>query len=83
MAWGIATLLAAVFQCSPIQAAWKKTIPYNYCFDLQKYLLGTNVVNNVLDFSVLSLPIPMVWNMMNLSIRRKAAITGIFLIGTL
>ena len=64
-------------------AAWKINVPHKYCFDLQKYLLGTNVANNLLDFSVLILPIPMVWRMINLSIRRKAAITAIFLTGTL
>jgi len=83
IAWRAATMLVAIFECSPIEAYWKTDIPRNYSIDLQSYLLGTNIVNNLLDFAVLILPVPMVWKMLNLSIKRKAAVTAIFLIGIL
>ena len=83
IAWGMGSLLAAVFQCSPIQAAWKPKEAHEYCINIRKYHLSTNIANNILCIAVLLLPIPMVWRLTGLSTKRKIAIAFVFLLGTL
>lgn len=83
IAGGAGFLVTAVFQCSPIEAAWKPEVHHEYCINLPKYSLSTAITNNVLDIAVLILPLVMVGHLKGHSIKRKIAISAIYLIGTL
>ncbi|KAF6228267.1 hypothetical protein HO133_007997 [Letharia lupina] len=80
VAWGIATLLPAVFQCKPIHVAWDPTSTRNECFKLRPYLVGTNVPNVLLDCAILVTPLYPVWQL-QLPRAKKVLISGIFVLG--
>ncbi|KAI4261988.1 MAG: hypothetical protein L6R42_002827 [Xanthoria sp. 1 TBL-2021] len=80
IAWGIAVLLTTIFQCNPVRGAWDVSVPRDQCFNLRTWLIATNVPNIVIDFSIICLPIPLVWKL-KLSIERKIGLTGVFLLG--
>ena len=83
VAGGAASLLVAVFRCSPIQAAWKPEVLHEYCINLQKYTISTTIDNSVLDFAVLILPATMVGRLQGHSKKFKVAISAVFVVGTL
>lgn len=83
VAGGAASLLAAVFGCSPIQAAWKPEGFHDYCIDLWKYTISTTITNSVLDFAVLILPVTMVGRLQGNSIKFKVVIGAVFMVGML
>ncbi|KAL8849902.1 MAG: hypothetical protein Q9221_005168 [Calogaya cf. arnoldii] len=81
VAWGIAVLLSTIFQCNPVRGAWDISVPRDQCINLRIWLIATNVPNIVIDFSIICLPIPLIWKL-KLSIERKIGLTGVFLLGT-
>ena len=83
VAGGTASLLAAVFECSPIQAAWKPEVFHEYCIDQGKYTISTTTTNSVLDFAVLILPVTMVGRLQGNSTKFKVAISAVFMLGML
>lgn len=80
IAWGLATLLPAVFQCNPIRTAWNPMSTRSNCFQLRPYLVGTNVPNVLLDFAILVTPLYAIWEL-KLPTARKVLISGIFVLG--
>ena len=82
VAWGIATLVSAIFQCEPVSAAWDISIKDKTCFDLRPWLIATNVPNILIDFGIIVLPIPLIWQL-RLSAYKKIGLSGVFLLGTL
>ena len=80
VAWGIATLTSAVFQCKPIHIAWDPTSTRSECFKLRPYLIGTNVPNVLLDVSILVTPLYPVWQL-KLPTQKKILISGVFVLG--
>ncbi|KAL8671048.1 MAG: hypothetical protein Q9168_004441 [Polycauliona sp. 1 TL-2023] len=81
VAWGIAVLLTTIFQCKPVRGAWDISVPRDQCFNLRTWLIATNVPNIVIDFSIICLPLPLIWKL-KLSMERKIGLTGVFLLGT-
>ena len=79
LAWGLAITLVTIFQCTPVQAAWDKLIQPQQCFDLEHFVIGTNVPNIIADAAVIILPIPLVWKL-QLSVMRKVGIVVVFLL---
>ncbi|KAL8785196.1 MAG: hypothetical protein Q9195_008729 [Heterodermia aff. obscurata] len=82
VAWGIAVILVTIFQCKPVEAGWNKAIPGEQCFNLEHFLIGTNVPNIIADAAIIALPIPQVWKL-QLSRMRKVGLVGIFLLAAL
>lgn len=80
IAWGIATLLPAIFQCNPVDVAWDPMKTENRCIELRPYLIGTNVPNVVLDFAILLTPVYVIWKL-KLPISKRLLISGIFVLG--
>lgn len=80
--WGIATWIVNLNVCSPIAYFYDKSIPGGYCKN--QAISGT--INGSLsllgDICILLLPIPMVWRL-QINLRRRLALLGIFLLGTL
>lgn len=80
--WGIASWIVNLNTCHPIAYFYDKTIPNGYCNN--QAISGT--INGSLslfgDVCILVLPIPMVWGL-QINLRRRLALLGIFLLGTL
>ena len=79
--WGIATTLVGIFQCQPVSAGWDYDKKHIHCIKLDIYIMTTNILSIIIDVGTLSLPIPMVWQLLHVSTPRKMGITGIFLLG--
>lgn len=82
VAWGIAVLLTTIFQCSPVHAAWDKTIPDLKCFDLAAFVIGSNVPNILADAVIIALPLPLLWSL-KLSTLRKLGLIALFLVAAM
>ncbi|KAI1178435.1 hypothetical protein F4777DRAFT_537653 [Nemania sp. FL0916] len=82
LAWGIAVLLTTIFQCSPIAAAWDKTIPKFKCFNLASFVIGSNVPNILADVVIIILPMPLLLSL-KLSPIRKLGLVGLFLVAAI
>ncbi|RAH83873.1 hypothetical protein BO86DRAFT_308552 [Aspergillus japonicus CBS 114.51] len=81
---GIGVLLAAIFQCWPIDYTWNKTtgIEGGSCFNQQAFYRYVSPPNILTDVLLLTLPLPYVWKL-HTSRGHKLALTGVFLLGGL
>jgi len=83
VAWFIAEVFSDVFQCHPIVAAWDPAFMFsNQCINLEAYFWGISATNMILDVIILCLPLRVVWEL-ELPIRQKCILSGIFLMGGL
>ncbi len=80
--WGVSVIFTTIFQCKPVRAGWDKTIPGEQCFNLEHFVIGTNVPNIIADAAVIALPVPLVWKL-QLSRARKVGIVSVFLLAAL
>lgn len=82
--WCIATVFAAIFRCSPVRYGLlpitEQTV--SHCDDINLYLLTTSVLNVVVEFWILLLPLSVVWTL-QLPNKQKVAVSCIFLLGAL
>lgn len=80
--WGIATWFVNLTVCTPIAFYYDRTIPGGHC----KNQVVSGTVNGALslvgDIFILALPIPMIFQL-QINLRRKVALAGIFLLGSL
>ncbi|GAW17543.1 hypothetical protein ANO14919_070010 [Xylariales sp. No.14919] len=79
LAWGVAVVSTTLFQCTPVRAAWDKTIPGLKCFNLRAFLIGSNVPNILADAVIIILPMPLLWGL-KLSLLRKLGLIALFLV---
>ena len=84
--WAIAGFFTTVFQCWPIDILWlpaEGIMPTGkpHCINLVHALLGLASLNTLLIAAVLIMPIPMVWSL-QLELKQKVAICGIFVLGS-
>lgn len=86
VAWCVAVFFAAIFQASPPRLLWTtnlKDLPKGaHHIDFQAYLIGTAVPNVFMDFVILFLPMGIVWQL-QISTRRKIALSAVFAVGAL
>ena len=86
MVWWILSFFMVIFQCTPIDAAWKLhlrgTPGAATCIDAGKLLQGCEIANVVIDLAILSLPIYMVRSL-QMKATKKASVIAIFLLGGL
>ena len=80
--WGVAVFFVTIFQCKPVRAAWDKNISGEQCFNLEHFVIGTNVPNIVADAAVIALPVPLVWKL-QLSRMRRVGLVTVFLLAAL
>lgn len=78
----VADTLVAIFECTPIGYYWDKGIKGGYCIDQDAFYRWNGVANLLIDFSILVLPMMMVWRL-KLDVRSKITLSGVFLLGTL
>lgn len=79
VAWGAAIFIACGLQCRPIRGFWDPTVP-SQCLDQNKFLITNQIFNVVIDFVILALPIPMIWNLQR-AWQDKLALNGVFALG--
>lgn len=60
---GLSDVFVAIFQCSPIRFAWDKSVQGSR-IDQTAFYRWTSFPNIITVVSMLSLPMPMVWNCM-------------------
>ncbi|KAI2473543.1 hypothetical protein F4781DRAFT_137368 [Annulohypoxylon bovei var. microspora] len=82
--WGIAYTLACAFQCTPAMTLWTN-FEWEYgdsCVELQPFYLSIAVSDLILDVIIFVAPVPHLY-MLQLPLRQKIAVGGIFLLGTI
>lgn len=79
--YGTGMFLAGIFNCTPINGFWDKTVNAK-CVSYEKYSIGGAVVNIATDVVIWILPIPMIWRL-HLNKGQKIMLTFIFLLGLL
>ncbi|KAL4888674.1 hypothetical protein BDV59DRAFT_136298 [Aspergillus ambiguus] len=79
---GIGVFFAAIFQCSPVQFAWDKTIEGGSCFDQQAFYRYVSPPNILTDVLILIMPLPLIWRL-HTRMTQKLALTGVFILGGL
>ncbi len=81
--WGISFFFATLFECYPISQVW--TTFYGQprkCYDYLPMFFATVITNMIMDIMILTIPWPMIWKL-QMPLRQKVAVTGIFLLGGL
>ena len=76
----IAVVLATCLICKPISYYSDKTIPGGHCGNLPAFILYMAVVNLLLDFMVVILPLPMLWKL-QMKTKRKIELSIVFGMG--
>lgn len=77
----IAFFFSIIFECTPINYAWNKTIK-GHCINISARYISADVLNLVVDIALVVLPIPLVWSL-QMSVSTKLAVVGMFLLGGL
>ncbi|MCJ1373405.1 hypothetical protein MMC20_004633 [Loxospora ochrophaea] len=78
----IAVILGTCLLCRPFAFAWDKTIPGGHCGDATKNYLAIGIVNMIIDFSIVALPMPILWKL-QMPFEKKMAVSGILSLGLL
>jgi hypothetical protein len=79
--WLIGILFGVIFECSPIEKAWKVTLP-GTCLNTGNLWLGSGIGSLLIDVIILLMPLPMLWQL-QLKMVRKLQIIGVFICGYL
>ncbi len=82
VAWGTIVTAVAIFQCSPIAAAYDPLILHKSCINVRDYFVVTGILNIVIDVAILILPMPSLWKL-QLPTSRKLTLSIIFTLGIL
>ena len=82
MAYSAAQFFGDIFQCTPVNYLWDKTVSGGHCIDFGILVIVGGVVNTVTDVVMLILPMPVLWKL-QMSTRKKWTVSAIFLMGGL
>lgn len=77
-----AVSLTTIFQCSPVQYAWDKSIPGGTCLDQALFYVYCSLPNVITDVAILLLPIPMIIKL-HTNQSQKIGLSLVFLLGTM
>ena len=81
-AWLVGCEIAIIFQCSPLQFAWNRTIANGHCIDVTKFYIAATVLNMATNLITLALPLPIIWGL-QIDTHKKVALSVAFTIGGL
>ena len=81
LSWGIAVAPVSIFSCNPVRGFWDFTVP-STCINTRNFYMGSSVPVIAMDVVILSLPVKNVWDL-QLSMRQKFVVSGLFLLGGL
>ncbi|PTB77132.1 hypothetical protein M440DRAFT_1401464 [Trichoderma longibrachiatum ATCC 18648] len=75
----VALSFTTIFQCTPVQYSWDKTIP-GTCINIKAFWYGQSGWNTLMDLLVLVLPIPVILKL-QMNRRAKISILAVFILG--
>ena len=75
----IATTLVKIWECSPREKIWNKSIP-GTCIDVSSLLNISGLFNTITDIIILLVPVKAVWNM-RMRKKQKVAVVLVFTVG--
>lgn len=78
-AWLIGILFGVIFECSPIQKAWKVALE-GTCVNTQMLWLASGITSLLIDCVILLMPLPLLWKL-QMKKTRKLQVCGVFLCG--
>ncbi|KAI5778839.1 hypothetical protein EDC01DRAFT_320984 [Geopyxis carbonaria] len=77
----VATSIVFIFRCNPIPAAWNmKTFPAG-CINLRVMLVFWTSFNVFTDIIIYTIPLPIIFKMRNINLRKKLSLTVVFATG--
>ncbi|KAJ4250140.1 hypothetical protein NW762_011951 [Fusarium torreyae] len=79
----IGILIASIFPCTPLQKAWDLNFPADegHCIDRPAMFQATAGLGVATDVVIIAIPVPTVLSL-HLSTKKKAALLGLFVIGS-
>ncbi|KAE8376097.1 hypothetical protein BDV26DRAFT_266391 [Aspergillus bertholletiae] len=81
LAFTLGTVFSSIFQCSPVQYAFNKTIPGGgTCINMTAFWYANAAFNILTDLVIVGLPIPIVTKL-HLPTKSKIALCGMFAMG--
>ena len=78
-AYYTASILATIFQCTPVQKVWIKTLP-GTCTNTTAFFYTNAAFNIVTDIAIILLPVPIVVSL-HLPLRQKIVLSFVFAVG--
>lgn len=78
----IATTVAGLLICRPLEYLWDHTIAGGHCFNINAYFRWASLVNIITDVAMLVLPLPVIWEL-HTSRNIKIGLTITFATGSL
>ncbi|KAI7199854.1 hypothetical protein KC316_g8596 [Hortaea werneckii] len=82
LAYTVATVLALLFACTPLEKNWNITIQNGQCINKGGIYLFTAAVNALTDLIILGIPVPMVFHL-QMSRAQKMGLLIMFVVGSL
>lgn len=79
--WGLGNALGNLFECLPIPSMWG-AVDADVCFDMRGLWISIVTWDVLSDVVMIGLAMPMVWRL-NLRMRDKIGLTGIFMLGAM
>ncbi|KAF7864459.1 hypothetical protein EAF04_006593 [Stromatinia cepivora] len=79
LAWTFFVMISGIFQCNPVEKAWKPLIP-GHCIDFYAWYITIAATSFFVDLIVLILPMPLLFKL-RLRLPRKILVTLLFLLG--
>ena len=82
--WTVAFSFTTFFQCHPISTVWttlERKVEIN-CVSRPSLYAANTISDIVTDLSILTMPLPVIWTL-QLSLRHRLAVAGLFLLGAL
>lgn len=80
--WSVASILATMFQCIPVQAAWDEAITSKVCINSNAQWYQYGIINIITDVMILSLPVREVLRL-HTSKSEKYGLLVTFLVGSM
>ncbi|KAF7593994.1 hypothetical protein BBP40_010391 [Aspergillus hancockii] len=81
LAFALGTVFSSIFQCSPVQYAFNKSIPgRGKCINLTAFWYANATFNILSDLVIIALPVPVI-SKLQLPLKSKFALCGIFAVG--
>ncbi|KAG4034477.1 hypothetical protein MFRU_003g04380 [Monilinia fructicola] len=78
-AWTLFVIISGIFQCTPVEKAWKPLLP-GHCIDFYAWYIAIAATSFSVDLIILILPMPLLFKL-RLSLPRKILVTLLFLLG--
>ncbi|QKX52999.1 uncharacterized protein TRUGW13939_00070 [Talaromyces rugulosus] len=62
IAWIITSIFGSIFACVPVNKQWDPAVP-GKCMAFGSFVLGISIINIITDFTLLILPMPVIWGL--------------------